>query len=72
MDDGFDLGHKRLLDEIVLGVAAENGAVVRRLGPELEAVPRAVPHRRVGDIRPLSVAEPGDGRQRIAAIGHAN
>ncbi len=72
MNNEGDFGDKRLLNEIILGVAAEDGPVVRRLGPELVAVPRTVAHRRVGRVRSLPVAVPGDSGQRVAAIRHAH
>ena len=53
-------------------MAAEDGPVVGRLRPELEAVPRTVAHRRVGRVRPLAVAVPGEGGERVAAVGEAD
>ena len=67
-----DLGDERLLNEVILGLAAEHRSVVRRLGPELVAVPRTVPHRRVGGVRSLPVAVPGDSGERVAAVRHAH
>jgi hypothetical protein len=67
-----DFGDKRLLNEVILGLAAEHRPVVRRLGPKLVAVPRAVAHRRVGGVRSLPVAVPGDSGQRVAAVRHAH
>jgi hypothetical protein len=72
LHNGLDFGDERLFNEVVLRVAAEDGAVVRPLRPELVAVPRAVPYRRVGGVYPLSVAVPGDGGQGVAAIRDAD
>jgi hypothetical protein len=67
-----DFGDERLLNEVILGLAAEHRPVVRRLGPELVTVPRAVAHRRVGGVSSLSVAVPRDSGEGVAAVRHAH
>ena len=72
LDNSGDLGDQGLLNEVILGLAAEDRAVVTRFCAELIAIPRPVPHRRVGGVHPLPVAVPGEGGQRVAAVGHAD